>query len=175
MLPNIELLSIATSQFIGSIPVSISNASNLVKLDLGDNQLSGKVPSLEKLNRILLIFIQFNNLGNGGENDLSFLCSLSNATYLTELYINFNNFGGELPKCIGNLSTTLATLVLNNNKIFGKILIEIGNLINLLTLDMSQNKLSGNIPLEIGMLQNLQSMLLSTNNFFGNKIGRAHV
>ena len=168
MLPNIELLSIATSQFIGSIPVSISNASNLVKLDLGDNQLSGKVPSLEKLNRILLIFIQFNNLGNGGENDLSFLCSLSNATYLTELYINFNNFGGELPKCIGNLSTTLATLVLNNNKIFGKILIEMGNLINLLTLDMSQNKLSGNIPLEIGMLQNLQSMLLSTNNFFGN-------
>ena len=168
MLPNIELLSIATSQFIGSIPVSISNASNLVKLDLGDNQLSGKVPSLEKLNRILLIFIQFNNLGNGGENDLSFLCSLSNATYLTELYINFNNFGGELPKGIGNLSTTLATLVLNNNKIFGKILIEIGNLINLLTLDMSQNKLSGNIPLEIGMLQNLQSMLLSTNNFFGN-------
>ena len=168
MLPNIELLSIATSQFIGSIPVSISNASNLVKLDLGDNQLSGKVPSLEKLNRILLIFIQFNNLGNGGENDLSFLCSLSNATYLTELYINFNNFGGELPKCIGNLSTTLATLVLNNNKIFGKILIEIRNLINLLTLDMSQNKLSGNIPLEIGMLQNLQSMLLSTNNFFGN-------
>ncbi|XP_030963675.1 putative receptor-like protein kinase At3g47110 [Quercus lobata] len=167
-LPNIELLSIANNQFTGSIPASISNASNLDKLGLGDNQLSGKVPSLEKLNRILLIFIQYNNLGNGEENDLNFLCSLINATFLTNLYINYNNFGGELPKCIGNLSTTLTMLVLDNNKISGKIPIEIGNLINLLTLEMWQNKLSGNIPFEIGMLQKLQYMILSTNNFFGN-------
>ncbi|KAM4072560.1 hypothetical protein ACB094_11G146800 [Castanea mollissima] len=167
-LPNIEVLSIANDQFTGSIPVSISNASNLETLQFNGNKLNGKVPSLEKLYRISKLFIQFNNLGNGGENDLIFLCSLINATYLTELYINSNNFGGELPKCIGNLSTTLAILVLDNNKISGKIPIEIGNLINLLTLEMWRNKLSGNIPSEIGMLQKLQYMMLSTNNFFGN-------
>ena len=53
----------------------------------------------------LIFSITLNNLGNGGAKDLSFLCSLSNVTYLN-FAINDNNFGGELPKCIGNLSIT---------------------------------------------------------------------
>ena len=99
--------------------------------------------------------ISKNLLGNGRANDLGFLCSLTNATYLITLQISTNNFGGELPKCIGNFSTNLTQLALDNNKIFGKIPAEVGNLINLLRLDMWQNKLSGNIPYEIGNLQKL--------------------
>jgi hypothetical protein len=49
------------------------------------------------------------------------------------LAINANNFGGKLPKCIGNFSTTLTILLLDNNKIFGNIPNGIGNLINLET------------------------------------------
>ena len=71
-----------------SILVSIFNASNLETLQFNGNKLNGKVHSLEKLNRISKLFIQFNNLGNGEENDLNFLCSLINATYLTNLYIS---------------------------------------------------------------------------------------
>jgi Leucine-rich repeat (LRR) protein len=117
---------------------------------------------------MIFFMISFNNLGNGGENDLSFLCSLTNATYLTSLEINVNNFGGELPKCVANLSTTLTILLLDNNKIFGNIPNGIGNLINLQDLTMWQNKLSGNIPFEIGKLQKLQYLALNTNNFYGN-------
>ena len=51
-LPNIAGFSIANDQFIGSIPNSISNASNLYALALNNNKLSGKVPSLEKLYKI---------------------------------------------------------------------------------------------------------------------------
>jgi Leucine-rich repeat (LRR) protein len=133
-----------------------------------NNNLSGKVPSLEKLNRIIYFRIASNNLGNGGENNLSFLYSLTNATYLTSLEINANNFGGELPKCVANLSTTLTNLLLNKNKIFGNIPNGIGNLINLQRLDIWQNKLSGNIPFEIGKLQKLQSLALDKNDFYGN-------
>ncbi|XP_030963672.1 probable LRR receptor-like serine/threonine-protein kinase At3g47570 [Quercus lobata] len=119
--------------------------------------------------------ISNNNLGNGGENDLGFLCSLTNDTYLTSLHVNGNNFGGELPKCIGNLSTTLILLFLDDNVLSGKIPIEMGNLINLEELHMWQNNLSGNIPSEIGMLQKLQFLALNNNNFYGkipSKIGK---
>ena len=133
-----------------------------------ENKLSGKVPSLEKLNRLSVLVILDNKLGNGRENDLSFLFSLTNFTHLRILQISDNNFGGELPKCIANFSTTLIFLSLEKNKISGNIPNGIGNLTNLATLDMSNNKLSGNIPFEIGKLQKLQYLALSQNNFFGN-------
>uniref|UniRef100_A0A7N2LED4 non-specific serine/threonine protein kinase n=1 Tax=Quercus lobata TaxID=97700 RepID=A0A7N2LED4_QUELO len=167
-LPNIEFLSIAFNQFIGPIPISISNASNLKVLEFTGNKLRGRVPSLEKLHRVSFFVMALNELGNGGANDLSFLCSLTNATYLTTLEINFNNFGGELPKCIFNFTTTLIKFILNNNKISGNIPIGIGNLTNLESLDMGNNKLSGHIPFEIGKLHKLQYLDLSANNFFGN-------
>ncbi|XP_030963109.1 probable LRR receptor-like serine/threonine-protein kinase At3g47570 isoform X2 [Quercus lobata] len=167
-LQNMEVFIIANNQFTGSIPLAIYNASNLGIFQLSLNELSGKVHSLEKLNRISSFLISVNNFGNGGENDLSFLCSLTNSTYLNELEISFNNFGGKLPKCIGNFSTTLIYLTLDNNKIYGKIPVEIGNMINLERLSMWNNKLSGNIPSEIGQLQKLKVLELHANNFFGN-------
>ena len=137
---------------MGSILVSISNASNLCILNLASNKLTGKVPSLEKLNRMRLFSISENQLGNGGANDLSFLCSLSNATNLRDLEINTNKFGGELPKCIGNISTTLTFFYFNNNKISRNIPSVIGNLINLEDIEMWNNKFSGNISSILGNL-----------------------
>nr|XP_023896914.1 probable LRR receptor-like serine/threonine-protein kinase At3g47570 [Quercus suber] len=167
-LPNLETFTISNNQFIGSIPISISSASNLCILNLAENKLTGKVPSLEKLNRVRLFSIAENQLGNGGTNDLSFLCSLSNATNLRDLEINTNNFGGELPKCIGNISTSLTFFYLNTNKISGNIPSVIGNLINLEDIEMWNNKFSGNIPSILGKLQKLQFLDLSQNNFIGN-------
>uniref|UniRef100_A0A7N2LEU2 non-specific serine/threonine protein kinase n=1 Tax=Quercus lobata TaxID=97700 RepID=A0A7N2LEU2_QUELO len=167
-LPNLETFTISNNQFIGSIPISISSASNLHILNLAENKLTGKVPSLEKLNRVRLFSIAENQLGNGGANDLSFLCSLSNATNLRDLEINTNNFGGELPKCIGNISTSLTFFYLNNNKISGNIPSVIGNLINLEDIEMWNNKFSGNIPFILGNLHKLQFLDLSQNNFIGN-------
>ncbi|KAK4592290.1 hypothetical protein RGQ29_016713 [Quercus rubra] len=167
-LPNLETFTISNNQFIGSIPLSISSASNLYILNLAENKLTGKVPSLEKLNRVRLFSIAENQLGNGGANDLSFLCSLSNATNLRDLEINTNNFGGQLPKCIGNISTSLTFFYLNNNKISGNIPSVIGNLINLEDIEMWNNKFSGNIPSILGNLHKLQFLDLSQNNFIGN-------
>ena len=167
-LPNVNFFSIDTNQFTGSIPVSISNASNLDKLQFGLNKLTGQVPSLKKMNRISFFSVAINNLGSGGANDLNFLCSLTNATYLNALAIEDNNFGGELPKCIGNFSTNLTKLYLGYNKISGKISTEIENLINLDRLEMGNNKLSGDIPFQIGKLKKLQILKLHTNSFYGN-------
>ena len=94
-LPNIEFLSISLNQFIGPIPISISNASNMKVLQFNKNKLRGSVPSLDKLHKVSFFVLALNELGNEGANDFRSLCSLTNATYLTTLEINFNNFGGE--------------------------------------------------------------------------------
>ncbi|XP_059458587.1 probable LRR receptor-like serine/threonine-protein kinase At3g47570 [Corylus avellana] len=167
-LPNLQDLGVGTNQFIGSIPPSISNASNLLFIQFGTNKFSGNMPSLEKLHKIERLSTTLNQLGNGGANDLSFLCSLTNATRLELLAINANNFGGILPECISNFSSTLTILAVDNNNIVGTIPSGIVNLVNLEWLEMRNNKLSGNIPPDIGNLKRLHIMHLDINNLSGN-------
>ncbi|KAB1214814.1 hypothetical protein CJ030_MR5G018796 [Morella rubra] len=129
--------------FTGSIPVTISNATNLNRVIFAFNKLTGNVPSLEMLHRLDVFSIFGNLLGNGGGNDLSFLCSLTNASNLRRVTIAFNNLGGDLPDCISNFSTALSLLDLQANKMSGSIPPGLGNLINLEILTASNNKLSG--------------------------------
>ncbi|KAJ9160385.1 hypothetical protein P3X46_025792 [Hevea brasiliensis] len=165
-LPKLETLSIAYNQINGPIPNSVSSASNLRELQLQGNKLTGKVPSLERLN-VLGLYIDHNLLGKGEFDDLGFICSLTNASILDELYISRNNFGGEIPECISNLSSNLAMLSLYENQISGKIPAGIGNLVNLESIEMYKNKLSGIIPQSIGNLQNLVRLILDENKISG--------
>jgi Leucine-rich repeat (LRR) protein len=167
-LPNLQNLAIAFNQFTGSIPPSISNASNLEAIQILSNKFSGNMPSLEKLHRLRWLSTTDNYLGRGGADDLSFLCSLTNATGLELLAININNYGGVLPECISNFSSTLQVLLIDNNNIAGRIPRGIANLVNLEKLHMWSNQLSGSIPTDIGKLQRLQEMFLLGNNLSGN-------
>ncbi|KAG8480054.1 hypothetical protein CXB51_025166 [Gossypium anomalum] len=155
-MPYLEFFSAWENQISGKIPISISNASNLNILQLNENRLIGNVPSLEKLDNLANLLLGTNHLGNGREGDLNFLCSLVNNTKIETIDIQTNNFGGILPECITNFSSTLLFLVTENNKILGKIPDGIGNLINLQVLRVSQNQLSGPIPLNIGRIQKLK-------------------
>lgn len=165
-LPKLETMSIAYNQFSGSIPNSVSNASYLLEVQLQGNKLTGKVPSLDKLN-LRGFYIDNNLLGNGEFGDLEFICSLTNASILYELFINKNNLGGEIPECIGNLSSNLAILSLHQNQISGKIPDGIGNLVNLESIEAYKNKFSGIIPPSIGNLQNLVKLILDENKISG--------
>jgi Leucine-rich repeat (LRR) protein len=168
-LPNLQFFSVANNKFTaGSIPPSISNASNLERLDFGGNKFTGNMPSFEKLHRLQWLSTTYNHLGSGGADDLSFLCSLTNATSLELLAVNVNNFGGLLPECIGDLSSTLRILEVSDNNIAGTIPSGIVNLVNLERLHMWNNRFSGKIPTDIGKLHRLQSMLLHINNLSGN-------
>ncbi|KAG8480044.1 hypothetical protein CXB51_025162 [Gossypium anomalum] len=156
-MPYIDFFSVWRNQLSGKIPISISNASNLNMLQLDWNRLSGNVPSFQKLDELSYLLLGTNHLGNGREGDLNFLCSLVNNTKLESLDIRTNNFGGVLPKCISNFSSSLQFLEIENNKILGRIPDGIGNLINMGWLQVSQNQLSGPIPLNIGRIQKLTS------------------
>lgn len=166
--PNLEYFDISLNQFSALIPVSISNASNLGHLAMLGNELQGEVPSLKNLKSLKRFVLTSNNLGSGGINDLNFLCDLTNATFLRILDINMNNFGGSLPHCVTNLSSSLAHLYLSDNKIVGRIPNGIGNLGNLDSLYLSMNQFSGQIPSDLGNLQNLYVLDLAINSLSGN-------
>ncbi|KAF8024619.1 hypothetical protein BT93_F1710 [Corymbia citriodora subsp. variegata] len=166
-LPNLESFSISSNELEGSIPPSISNCTKLGLLLLNDNRFSGKVPYLEKLYKLRRFLVGFNQLGSGKSEDLSFICSLTNSTKLEFVGGGYNKFGGVLPQCIRNLSTTLTVFVFRKNQIFGEIPKEMGNFIKLRYLVMGYNKLSGGIPSNLDTLQDLGMLQLSDNNLGG--------
>ncbi|KAK3411726.1 hypothetical protein EUGRSUZ_I00479 [Eucalyptus grandis] len=166
-LPKLEIFDVHDNQLEGSIPPSISNCTKLSVLCIGLNGFSGKSPSLGNLYKLTSFVMSENQLGSGKPEDLSFLCSLTNNTKLEEVEISLNKFGGVLPKCLGNLSTTLKTFVTTLNQLSGEIPEEIGNLVNLEVLFLNSNQLSGVIPSNLGNLQNLKVLQLSQNNFRG--------
>ncbi|CAN1137306.1 Receptor kinase-like protein Xa21 [Linum perenne] len=166
-LPNLENFDVAFNLLTGSIPPSLSNASNLVLLQLSSNNFTGSMPSMENSNKLSWFSISNNSLGSGDANDLSFLSSLTNATSLKLLDISLNNFGGKLAQHLGNLSTSLKRLAFYDNKISGNIPSSIQHLVSLAEFWAYNNYLSGTIPSNIGKLKSLEKLALYNNKLSG--------
>ncbi|XP_058098804.1 putative receptor-like protein kinase At3g47110 [Magnolia sinica] len=168
-LPSLKGLLLAKNEFSGPIPASLSNASGLVLVDIPYNSFSGPVPeNLGRLKDLSILNLPGNNVGGGeGDNDLSFLTSLTNCTHLKILNIFSNQLRGTLPDAIVNLSTHLTELMLGGNPISGRIPTDISNLVEMNMLDISETSLMGTIPIGVGKLQNLEGLYLSRNKLSG--------
>ncbi|KAH9668947.1 putative receptor-like protein kinase [Citrus sinensis] len=168
-LPNLKELGVGGNNFVGSIPDSLSNASNLERLDLPGNQFKGKVSiDFSSLKNLWWLNLEQNNLGMGTANDLDFVTSLTNCSSLKSLSLYDNQFGGELPHSIANLSSTMIQFSIGGNQISGTIPPGIRNLVNLVALTMDSNQLHGTIPDVIGELKNLQVLFLFRNFLQGS-------
>ncbi|KAK2373425.1 putative LRR receptor serine/threonine-protein kinase [Trifolium repens] len=167
-LPNIQVFAIGGNQFSGPIPTSINASSSIIKFDIAQNNFVGQVPSLGKLKDLYLLNLGGNNLGENSTKDLEFLKSLTNCSKLQVLPISNNNFGGNLPNFIGNLSTQLRQLYIGGNMISGKIPSEISNLVGLTLLTMEENQLDGIIPTTFGKFEKMQFLVLSENKLSGD-------
>ncbi|KAM7469541.1 hypothetical protein LguiA_007724 [Lonicera macranthoides] len=167
-LPNLQIFGFGDNNFHGEIPGSFSNASQLQILDLSTNMLTGPVPTnLGNLQNLKRFNIAENLLGTNATDDLNFITSLSNCTNLQILGLDTNNFGGEIPSSIGNLSVQLNGLGLGNNHISGIIPAAIESLANLYALYLENNLLLGPIPSFLGKLRNLQVLQLEGNKLRG--------
>ncbi|KAJ6821175.1 pentatricopeptide repeat-containing protein [Iris pallida] len=167
-LPHLNYLAVNSNEMHGSIPMSLSNASLLDSILLGENYFSGRIPpNLGSLQYLGILILRKNQLKAREPLDWSFLTSLSNCTILERLQIDHNNLGGLLPKSIANISTTIRWLSMENNSIEGSFPPEIGNLVSLTVIDLGSNILSGRIPASIGLLNNLHVLDLDSNNFSG--------
>ncbi|XP_028785287.1 MDIS1-interacting receptor like kinase 2-like [Neltuma alba] len=114
---------------------------------------------------MFVINISLSNLGLQGT-----LHSLSFASFPSLQYfdLGYNQFYGNIPQEIGNLSSILRFNLSENPLITGPIPKEIGALSTLSVLDLSVCKLTDRIPSEIGNLRNLTDLVLARNSLSGS-------
>ncbi|THG16645.1 hypothetical protein TEA_007470 [Camellia sinensis var. sinensis] len=150
-LPNLQLFNIGHNHFTRSIPVSLSNASQLHYLLLLQNKLTEK--RLE---------VSMNNFGGKLPEYIGNL-----SRNLEYLYVDHNQIFGSIPPGIVNL-VGLQSLLMQVNQLTGTIPIEIGKVQNLHELILYSNSLPGSIPFSLGNLSLLGELDLESNNFQGN-------
>ncbi|KAL4632604.1 hypothetical protein ACB092_04G063700, partial [Castanea dentata] len=155
---------IIENQFTGSLPVSLSNASELQHLEVFLKNFKSKLAvNFGGLHRLEVLLINHNNLGSGDDDGMNFFQSLVNCSHLQKIDLSVNQLEGMLPNVLGNLSSQLTYFEISRNFIIGEIPLGMGNLVNLTTLGMIDNKFSGTIPDNIGNLQKLQRLYLNNN------------
>ncbi|XP_024175482.1 receptor-like protein EIX2 [Rosa chinensis] len=129
-------------------------------VDLGNNNLSGKIPTWidQSLKNLVILRLRSNEFN--GIIPFS-LCSLA-AIHVLDL--SHNSISGGLPHCFNNI-TSLPT---NTGKqMTGKLPEDFGNMKMLESLDLSRNRISGKIPSSFASLNFLSVLDLSHNNLSG--------
>ena len=121
----------------GSLPSSIGDLSQLIRLNLTYNEISGPIPP-----------------------------TIRQLVNLTHLELLFNEISGGLPAEIGQLSS-LEVLDLGGNNLTGEIPAAIWQLSNLTYLQLGGNQLTGSIPPTIGDLTKLSRLYIYRNQFTG--------
>ncbi|XVF23055.1 hypothetical protein REPUB_Repub13aG0004900 [Reevesia pubescens] len=167
---QLEHLLLWGNNLSGSIPNSISNASMLKILHLDGNSFSGLIPyTLGNLRHLEVLCIGNNHLTTEPTtHEWSFLSSFANCMNLRYLYISQNPLNDILPNYIGNLSTSILRFYAAGCGLKGNIMLEIGNISNMMLLDLGNNELSGSVPMTIGGLRNIQFLDLSANKLQGS-------
>ncbi|XP_058072871.1 leucine-rich repeat receptor-like tyrosine-protein kinase PXC3 [Magnolia sinica] len=90
------------------------------------------------------------------------LSIISQLKALKWIDLSYNNFHGEIPSTLGNL-TDLEFLDLSGNQFGNSIPPQLGNIKSLRSLNLSNNMLSGKIPDELRGLESLQNLQISGN------------
>ncbi|RVW27307.1 putative LRR receptor-like serine/threonine-protein kinase [Vitis vinifera] len=164
-LPNLMVLFLAGNGLSGKIPPSLSNYSQLTKIDIGNNLFTGPIPpSLGNLKFLQTLSLGENQLKvEPGRPELSFITALTNCRLLEEITMQNNPLGGIIPNSIGNLSNHVRNIVA-----FGCQLKGLWSLGNLLFLNLSFNSLGGSLPSDMGTLTVIEDIDLSWNKLIGN-------
>ena len=128
------------SNLSGSIPVALGLLSDLVKIDVGDNELMGSIPSeLGLLTKLTVLRAFYNSLTGTIPSELGLL------TEMAWLGVNGNSLHGTIPTELGHL-TKLEQLFLEHNSFIGAIPTELGRITTMKTLRLFLNDLSGTVP-----------------------------
>lgn len=171
ILKELEFLLLWSNNFVGQVPLALSNSTKLKWLDLESNMLSGELPYEIICNwpQLQFLYLSYNSFvsHDGNTNLEPFFSSLMNSSNFQELELAGNNLGGKLPHIIGNLPTRLQKLHLQENLIHGSIPPHIANLVNLTFLKLSSNRINGSIPPKLCKIVSLERIYLSNNSLSG--------
>ncbi|CAM0958925.1 unnamed protein product [Alopecurus aequalis] len=162
--PSLTYILIDTNRLSGQIPPEmLLNLHSLTDIWIYENHFSGQIPPYLFNNTPLeRLFLQNNNF----EGNLHFLSGLTNCRNIN-INIESNIFTGTLPDNMGNLTSRLVIFSAGYNKLTGGIQELISNTSSLQLLDFSSNLLTEPIPKSIAAMKNLTSLDLSSNDILG--------
>ncbi|XP_057811525.1 receptor-like protein 36 [Salvia miltiorrhiza] len=158
--PNLQIVDISSNNFSGDLhhlsfstwnKMTLHSDANMNHESLGINIVR---PDLEYLAQVTLTI-------KGLQFELHKIW-----IKFTSLDFSCNNFHGEIPEAIGDLSL-LHLLNLSNNALTGPIPKSLGNLRELEALDLSVNQLAETIPVELTRLTFLGILNVSYNKLVG--------
>ena len=161
--------------------------SNLVSLNLNQNDLTGTLPSLFPTSwpNLLQLMLGFNHLSGTITDDLDslsllqaleladnnftgpFPTALASMNQLQVINLNNNDLTGTLPGNWTSLSQTLHTFGAEGNRLTGTIPESLGDLKVLKRLSLADNALNGTLPALLGNATLLEYVSLNYNNFSG--------
>nr|GEZ62216.1 leucine-rich repeat-containing protein [Tanacetum cinerariifolium] len=163
-----------------------SRYSSFVRLDNSVSNSHSPLKLLAERYRLFELYLQ-SNLIEG-----PFPTSICNLSILNYLDMSNNRFGGLIPQCFGNITSSVETidmgnnsfqgtipnvyencgglkgLSLNGNQLRGEVPISLSKCQSLKVVDFGNNHLNGTFPGWLGDLPNLQALVLKSNNFHGH-------
>ncbi|KAK8589545.1 hypothetical protein V6N13_088371 [Hibiscus sabdariffa] len=137
---SMQVLYIDANLLSGEIPDCWNHWQKLEHLNLGNNNLTGKIPS--SLGYANLVVLNLRNNSLFGELP----STLQNSTSLAVLDLSENQFCKGVPAWIGDKLSGLEVLSLRSNNFDGHIPHKICALQSLQNLDLAHNNISGSIP-----------------------------
>ncbi|XP_039685023.1 probable LRR receptor-like serine/threonine-protein kinase At3g47570 [Medicago truncatula] len=165
---NLQYLHLDHNNFVGNIPSSIFNSSNLIQFQLSVNAFSGTLPNIDFGDLVLLELFHIYNNNLTIEDSHQFFTSLTNCRHLKYLDLSGNHVLPNLPKSIGNITSEFFRA--QSCGIEGNIPVEVGNMSNLLLLSLYDNNINEPIPHSLKGLEKLQVLSLAYNALKGSFI-----
>ncbi|MBA0601095.1 hypothetical protein Gorai_004284, partial [Gossypium raimondii] len=175
--PRLQHLYLQGNKYSGSISEAFLNTSQLLVLNLRDNNLSVSILGIIGLLTSLKVLLLSQNLLSGLIPEE--LCELKQISMMD---LSLNSFSGSIPPCFQGIryGTLKKDYVLHSTAEQSVTNVEVdfltkhrsntykGGILNFMSgLDLSCNKLSGRIPYEVGNLAWIHTLNLSYNQLTG--------
>lgn len=160
-LTNLVTLQIFDNQISGQVPVEFGEFKSLVNLSLYKNMLTGPLPqSIGSWTNFYYIDASENFLTGSIPPDM---CKMGT---MWKLLILQNNFTGEIPATYANCPT-LTRFRVSQNSLSGVVPAGIWGLPNVNIIDLAWNQLEGSITSDIGKAVALSELYIGNNRFSG--------
>ncbi|PON78715.1 Mitogen-activated protein kinase kinase kinase [Trema orientale] len=167
-LKKLENLALIGCSFYGPIPDSIGNLQQLTFLSLNSNNFSGRIPnSIGYLSNLHWLDLSENQLEGSIPVSNGTIPSLDMLVGAKHFHLGNNKLSGNIPSQLFSSNMTLLHLLLDSNKLVGKIPDTIGLVQTLVVLRLDRNILIGALPSNITNLTNVNELLLSNNKLSG--------
>ncbi|OAY71353.1 putative leucine-rich repeat receptor-like protein kinase [Ananas comosus] len=162
---KLNMLSLISCSFIGTIPDELGNLGQLTSLSLNSNQFTGRIPaSLGKLSNLNWLDLADNQLSGPLPTSTNGAPGLDQLLKAQHFHLNKNQLSGSIPENLFNANLTVQHVLLDRNQLTGGIPESVGLVRTLEILNLGNNDLSGQMP-NLTAMRKLKYVDLSNNSF----------